>query len=578
MKYSDRFLHYLVKNNVNIKVPNQHDAMSIGYLFQSPNKAVDRLIRVKRSSSGQGIDMTQVQSDLKSAYGTYKGGGKTTWPSGISYQENPGIQPLPGYAEYAKTAGSNRAGNAIPCQESSSWLFDRRMSPNFPLKRARNRFGKEGRDNIQLLNGISQAYYDHRGANGFQNLPKSIYKPDGGNVYFYNYNPYVAKSLGPDKYRYNESTLGSALPRPYGPRDNATMKGFPALPPAPTSQFGSDSDHSEYGPFVMQPYNKFGKGPGILPCIEGFGDSLPYGPFVLQGWATQTPSPMGSGFGGADSLFRPSPGINFGQVPQENPIHGLYLKGESPFDKSSAKQNQKIRAISNSYFTNMIGKYRRRKVRKNRKNAFGQMTGPSGAGPNRVGYENPMLMYPGAGANTMNYLTEMNYFPPCSNPGIRSSLKVQANNNPTGFLSANDVVPVSGLGFGKPKRPPALAKPVPGSPGASNPGPWVAQGTELGRPFTTQLMGTGNDGAGFVRVGQPLELYTYQNNNKIGYNYPQFLGPRAWYGGYGSTPSPKKLRLTDIHEGDVIHMGKNGNLAVQQNNPTKRQRCRKYYY
>ena len=72
--------------------------------------------------------------------------------------------------------------------------------------------------------------------------------------------------------------------------------------------------------------------------------------------------------------------------------------------------------------------------------------------------------------------------------------------------------------------------------------PWTSKGEQLGRPFTTQLHGTNDSStSGFVRVGQPMDLYTYQNTPYGGDRYPEFLGPRAWMGGFGRNLSDSSL-------------------------------------
>jgi len=510
-KYSNRFLDYLVDNKVRIKVPNDHDAMSIGYMFESPSRAMEDLIKVRRSSSRQILGdekMKEIKLNLKSAYGSYKEGRDVPWPSGMSYQADSYI-PYPNYGKYSASAGNNRAGNAIPCKESSDWLYNRRMSPNFPIRRpSQNRYGQRVPQRpIRLLNGISQDYYDHRGRTGFANLPSSIYKPDGGNVFYYNYSPYDART--PDLGR------SGILPRPFGPRDTAMIKGYPSSPRSPPRGGGN-----RYGKAGCTPR------PGvILPCIEAFRNEYGYRNFSV------------------DDL----------QDSEEDFQHD-----------------------------------------------FGYETSPSMMGPNLVGYENPYLMYPGAGANTVNFLTGSNYYSPChSTP---HPLKVRPNNNPTGFLSGSDVVPVSGLPGYRSRYGSARSSSKSSGSNKANfsaPNkPWVARGTELGRPYTTQLMGVGDNspGTGYSRIGQPLDLYTYQNTDYGNKKYPQFLGPRAWYGGFGNGTnsnssssrhkeykSPPKLRLNDIREGDVIHMNKSGRLAVSTNDNNakplvRRQRIRKYYY
>ena len=52
---------------------------------------------------------------------------------------------------------------------------------------------------------------------------------------------------------------------------------------------------------------------------------------------------------------------------------------------------------------------------------------------------------------------------------------------------------------------------------------------------TTGLFSSGGEstGSGFLRVAQPLDLYTSMNTPG-GYTYPEFSGPRQWMGGFGN--------------------------------------------
>jgi hypothetical protein len=82
------------------------------------------------------------------------------------------------------------------------------------------------------------------------------------------------------------------------------------------------------------------------------------------------------------------------------------------------------------------------------------------------------------------------------------------------------------------------------------------------------------------RIAQPLELYTYQNTPYGGSKYPQFLGPRSWYGGFGNSkkpsrkPTKKDIRISkrkkgndskngvvdQIDEGDTVTISSKGDI------------------
>ena len=123
-------------------------------------------------------------------------------------------------------AGNNRGGNAIGCKESARWLFEDRSAPPFPIRttsrsarsasfglrsqRRRTRGTSQG----DIVNTSRDSYYNARGRNGFQNVPRSIYDFDGGNVFTKSYSPYTG------------ARISGILPRPYGNRDNASLKGY----------------------------------------------------------------------------------------------------------------------------------------------------------------------------------------------------------------------------------------------------------------------------------------------------------------------------------------------------------------
>lgn len=157
-------------------------------------------------------------------------------------------------------------------------------------------------------------------------------------------------------------------------------------------------------------------------------------------------------------------------------------------------------------------------------------------------FQPPMDMYGDPGGNTYDRLSKKRYLPPYA-PGVspvsrgystpqHNELKVRPNNNPTGWLTK--AVPVSGTRYGMDKR-----------------------------PFNVQPMVVANqEAAGNVMAGQPLDLWRYQNTDYGSYNYPSFLGPRYWMGGYGRDRSPSRRRKRSIGEGDVIEVY-NGKINVR---------------
>jgi hypothetical protein len=427
-----------------------------------------------------------------------------SFPEGMSYdyQKTFGsLVPLPAFAKYDDTLHANRGGNALKCAENQH-LYARNMPPDFPLPRRNSRrqqFGKAA--NNRLLPGVSEGYYTHRGATGLKRLPRSIYRPQKGVVPVYNRSPYGG------------ARVGSALPRPYGPRDNALIKGYPAMPPpkaAPKKQkrMTKKQQREAFGPYVNQAY-RYGSA----------ATRRRYGPYVNQAYK----------FG---SEFRPHYTRNWKPSYQTYGNKDLYLPDWNPYvtpgNRAAVNKRrgiqQRARRVSRKY-ANQAG--------------FG---GPRSSydmmGYNDVAYENPYLMYP-AGSNTYNFLTKMNYLPPCRDDP--RWLKVQKHNNPTGFLSSSDVLPVSG--YQRPKRGKSKFGRSDGFK-MSNDGPWVSRGEQLGRPLTTQLVGTGDDAAsaGYYAMAQPLKLYTYQNTDYASYNYPEFLDYRAWMGGFGKKTPTKTTK------------------------------------
>ena len=272
------------------------------------------------------------------------------------------------------------------------------------------------------------------------------------------------------------------------------------------------------GPFVNQAYE---------PYRENFED---FGPFVNQAY--------NSSYGQRRCQrplyeFRPHHLRNWKPSYNSYANKDLYVNKWNPYQtyptakdvKKARTYRSKSKAISRASHLNF--------------QSSGSSFGPLHSGPNRVAYEDPYLMYKNPGANTLNYLTGKQYLPPCR-VSPNKQLKVRKNNNPTGFLSNKSVVPVSGT------RPPLLRPSGARSRsrfGASAPhNPWVAKGKQMQRPYNTQFVSGGDETAssGYTRIGQPLELYAYQNTDYGSYKYPEFLGQRAWMGGYGQ--SKKKSR------------------------------------
>ena len=379
--------------------------------------------------------------------------------------------PQPGtWGAFSSTAGNNRGGNAIGCKESARWLFEDRSAPPFPIRAAA--FGRRRRPSQgDVVNTSRGSYYNARGRNGFQNVPRSIYDFDGGNVFTKSYSPYTG------------ARISGILPRPYGNRDNASLKGYSngrrMKTPRLSSSFG------RYGPFVNQAYEPYGAPSAPRENFEDFG------PFVNQAYNSSY------GQGNPRYEFRPHHLRNWKPSYNSYANKDLYVNKWNPYQtypsvkdvKKARTYRSKSKAISRASHLNF--------------QSSGSSFGPLHSGPNRVAYEDPYLMYKNPGANTLNYLTGKQYLPPCR-VSPNKQLKVRKNNNPTGFLSNKNVVPVSGT------RPPLLRSRF----GASAPhNPWVAKGKQLQRPYNTQFVSGGDETAssGYTRIGQPLELYAYQN-------------------------------------------------------------------
>ena len=270
-------------------------------------------------------------------------------------------------------------------------------------------------------------------------------------------------------------------------------------------------EFQDFGPFVNQAYDASYGRQRRRRHKEEFQD---FGPFVNQAYDAS----YGRQRRRRQYEFRPHRLRNWKPSYNSYANKDLYLNEWNPYRVYSSPDGiQKARTYNSK--TNAISKASQLN--------FQSSFGPLKYGPNRVAYEDPYLMYKNPGSNTLNYLTGKQYLPPCRDT-YANKLKVSENNNPTGFLSNKRVVPVSGTrnSFG------------------STHNPWVAKGEQLQRPFTTQLIGT-NDSAtsGYTRIGQPLDLYAYQNTDYGSYKYPEFLGQRAWMGGYGRSMKPVKRKV-----------------------------------
>jgi hypothetical protein len=197
--------------------------------------------------------------------------------------------PLKNWNVFTKTLGNNRAGNAVPCKDNN-WMM--------------NTYGS----------ATDADFYNKRGKDGFDQLPKSI-----------------KTNKGPNPYSGKKSSWRP--PRPNGPRDQALMKGL------------------NFGMYINQP-----------PLFT---------PHQLKNW-------------------------NPGKTGRAN--KSLNLPGCNPYYSFGSKLM---------------------------------------SGPNNVGFKNPMLMYKGAGGNTVNWATKKQFLPPYIDKKIT---KVQKNNNPTGWLSKHGTV------------------------------------------------------------------------------------------------------------------------------------------
>jgi hypothetical protein len=264
-----------------------------------------------------------------------------------------------------------------------------------------------------------------------------------------------------------------------------------------------------------------------------------------------------------NSEFRPS--VNQKRIPGYTSLanKGLYELGWNPYQSNPRTKKQKqiaksTKDISTKFYNNVS-----RVVNYGNYPNLQQLSGP-----NTVAYRNPYLMYNGAGGNTLSFLRGVDYLP----SGKKLS-KVKANNNPTGYLAK--AIPISKASSGKKvkkrvkKKTTSKKKVQQSNYGKwSNPDePWVMKNTE--RPFTTELVHANTaSSTGPSRLGQPLNLYTYQNTPIGGKQYPASMSPRMWYGGFGiknksktkkktkKIKSTKRVNIDNIDGGDTVVISK----------------------
>jgi hypothetical protein len=315
--------------------------------------------------------------------------------------------PQQNWGKFSESAGNNRAGNAIPCKESAEWIN------KIP---ANSKFG---------FISTNMETYNKRGKTGFDKVPKGIYTYQGGPVFDHSQSPYTG------------AKVGGILPRPYGPRDQAALKGFP------NAKFGNSN----------------------LVKAMGYVDQNP--------------------------LFRPHRTRNWNPGYTSYANKSLYLNGQTPYQNQKNTRTSKGSKFGASLYNSM--------------------------GPNNLGSRNPMLMYPGAGSNTINWESKKNYLPPYKPDKF---YKVQKNNNPTGYLASN-VTPIKGLKYGSKKK---------------------------NKHGTVPLYHMGG-------VGRPLKLHTSQQQVGEGVEYPEYSDIRNFYGGFGKK---KTKRKTSISEGDTLVISKKG--------------------
>lgn len=449
--------------------------------------------------------------------------------SGLSYRADYPV-PLTNWGKYSNSPWGNRGGNSMPM---GKWLMKRNMPPNFPVQKIRNKhhhqFGYNPKN--EIIRSSTNKFLDQRGNNGFQKRFNSI-------------NQYNAiRDTVPPK---------GSLPRPYGPRDSFYMKRnlLREVVPEQDLKFGSYSSYRNrsYGPFVNQGYSRFGT------------YNRSYGPFVNQGY---------SGFGESKypskRQFKPYMRRSWNPKYNSYANKNLYARGYNPYQ---------VDPENHPFPKKVPGKISRKFALNN----FGLDTYKM-MGGNNVAYRSPFLMYTGGdspGGNTINWSTKMNYLPKYKDPPVKR-LKVKQNNNPRGYLSNSKVTPVSGLGkhsFGsRPKRPkrPKRTKNNFGLQDFEESNAKAHQKILKNFPMYQSGVNLFNDGkvSGTNAYAQPLELYNYMNNPDVGsYNYPEFSGPRNFYGGFGEKSKKvkkrkSKVRSNKIKAGDTLIL-KNGKLKVQK--------------
>lgn len=543
-KFGKNFINWLKKNKYSFGLSNRcPHCKTFKRKFTNPRlipkyKGKTRIDYVPATLKGNRV----IEKDIDSLYRTFMKQNKrkrkrsasfgginrkaariTPWPSGSGALSRHDLTPLPGWGKFSMSPGGNRGGNAVNCQDSGYWLSHNRSAPDFPLQRSavhrtqrqRMRFGN--RNLVRRMpKSNTNMWYSKRGIGGFNARSKTIYAPDG-NVFTRSYSPYTG------------ARIGGRLPPPYGPIDTAALKGYP-------------NGYETPGGRLTTRKNGFG---------DVFGtemDRAQFRPHAIRKW--------GSNYNSWDN-------------------QGLYLKGWNPWQsdtRRTASQRQFAKAARevNRKWTNNV--------------SFGYSpTLDQMSGPNNVAYRKPFQMYNGGsmlGGNTINWTTRRNYLPPCKGPRV-PRLKVQPNNNPTGYLANKNVTPIS---YARPRNPEILRygrrKRRARKKNEFGMKPWVARGTTAQRPYTTQMFSS-NDAStsGFIRVGQPLELYSYQNNPEVGsYKYPEFSGPRNFYGGFGRQKQKRKqkkkrkrVQKKKVKAGDTLVV-KNGKVKVKSNKRTLKRR------
>ena len=368
-------------------------------------------------------------------------------------------------------------------------------------------------------------WYDKRGNNGFQDRPTTIYKSGGGPV----------QDPGTDPYKNVHTGI---IPRPFGPRDNAAMK-YAWQESLKANSYGTD-----YGPNPPKeewyPHQeRTWKGATSSNATEGLYLNK-FGSNISNAWQRlRNIKEMLEEHGSDSHIDELIEDIE--ELLKEKKMNGKKLGMDDIFELNKTfDEIEDYLSTQNMSFGSDYSDSDSESDSDYDSDVFEQEFGNEYPDFNtNVSFQPPMVMYGDPGANTFNRLTNERYLPPLA-PGVYPSarnyatpdqrLKVAQNNNPTGWLSDSGVVPVSGTRFG------------------------------MEEPYPAQPMVVANqDASGITMSGQPLDLYKYQNTDYGTYNYPQFLGPRYWMGGFGS----KKKRYSKIKQGDIIEV-RNGKINVRK--------------